>query len=559
MSKNSVDVEVRAYDLGGYGDIAGAIRLASHLQRTGLTTVLYATSESALSKARTLQPDVPIEQTPSKARIFLDVAGHYKDSRNRDETEVPHLYVEDMDNPQSRREAVPLYLKTGLQPVGEQIKAKYGGFSQNPLFYRPFREWDLPQPDQRDVRKLLLEAFSSSPSRSSPATHSKAEATAISQIDARSALENALDRVERFAFAHFRPHLRGEDFFNSSYLRLVTEMAKEYDTRFALGFFFGNPLENEIAEKAQAMGYGVVRKSQNTFQAGDSKMPVLIFLGPQPQLRTTSLFLSANMPTIVTGDLSLSDALYGVLAQEGPAFFYDCPTWKRPTFEELNLIMSQLSLPQCAFFNAMSNKEKAFPLPSDQDLKPNLELLDRELHHSEYRDTMQQALRKEIVHRFGRKWKWNGTLSENGRSADGFSIPAGVPFFLQDAAEAVVRRLHDDPKAHAEIEKSRKRIALERNKTLITEGELDSVIPSSFIPLSSIIPKEYLLSKSHNIPESILAGYLQQSFFAVNKDHYLQNMLSSLYLPLIKPLKEQIYKESNYKEYLLSLNSIYSI
>ncbi|MBI2667017.1 hypothetical protein HYX13_05380 [Candidatus Woesearchaeota archaeon] len=498
MKETSIDVEVRAYDLGGYGDIAGAIRLASHLQRTGFNTVLYAASDSALSKARTLQPDVPIKQTPSEARILLDVAGHYKDNRNRNEAEVPHLYVEDMDNPQSRSTAVPLYLKTGLKSVGKQIEAKYGGFSQNPLFYRPFREWDLPQPNQRDVRKLLLDAFSPSPSHSS--SDSKAETTAMSQIDARSELEKALQRVERFAFGHFRPHLERDDFFNSPYLHLVTKMAEEYDTRFALGFFFGGNLENEIAEKAEKMGYGVVRKNKNIFQAGNSKMPVLIFLGPQPQLRTTSLFLSANMPNIVTGDLSLSDALYGVLAQEGPAFFYDCPSWKRPTFDELSVIMSKLSISQCAFFNAMSSKEDGGfnSISRDQDfesnLEPNLGFLDKELHYSEYRDAMQQALRKEIVNRFGRRWKWNGTLS--GRSESDFFIPSGVPFFLQDATEAVVRKLYDNPKAYAEIEESRKRIAPKRSKFPLAQEEAGQIISSlpkePKEPLKLIMPEDIL-------------------------------------------------------------------
>ena len=60
MAKRASDVVVRAYDLGGFGDIAGAMRVASFLQRQGLATDLKASNDSALEKMHILKPDTPL-------------------------------------------------------------------------------------------------------------------------------------------------------------------------------------------------------------------------------------------------------------------------------------------------------------------------------------------------------------------------------------------------------------------------------------------------------------------------------------------------------------------
>src|SRR3989338_741541 len=108
---------VRAYDLGGFGDIAGAMRVASYFQRTGIHTCLDPKSESARKKLTILSPDVAQNGLISETKgpvVQVDIAGHYRDSRNHSNGDVPHHFTEDMDNPQSRRMVVPIYLKTGL-------------------------------------------------------------------------------------------------------------------------------------------------------------------------------------------------------------------------------------------------------------------------------------------------------------------------------------------------------------------------------------------------------------------------------------------------------------
>src|SRR3972149_4057242 len=101
---------VRAYDLGGFGDIAGAIRIASFLQKTGIDTNIKAKSKSAFQKLEVLKPDCEFTMNGDShlgRTIQIDVAGHYRDERNQYNKDVPHHFTEDMDNPSSRRRVVP--------------------------------------------------------------------------------------------------------------------------------------------------------------------------------------------------------------------------------------------------------------------------------------------------------------------------------------------------------------------------------------------------------------------------------------------------------------------
>ena len=108
------EVEVRAYDRGGFGDIAGAMRVASHLNRGGLPTFIKPTSQSAFQKLKILESDSPVRFI-SDGRIKVDVAGHYNDAKG---VSIPHQYSEDMDHEANRRNIVPLYIKSGIVAKG---------------------------------------------------------------------------------------------------------------------------------------------------------------------------------------------------------------------------------------------------------------------------------------------------------------------------------------------------------------------------------------------------------------------------------------------------------
>ena len=134
---------VRAYDLVGFGDIAGAMRVASHLLRTGTAVEIRAKSDSALQKLRLLNPDVSYGLNDLKGingidgAIYLDIAGHYGDDRNPKNSDVPHHFTEDMDNPRNRRKVVPSYMKTGLTRESPKAPLQFNGNNFNPMFYRP--------------------------------------------------------------------------------------------------------------------------------------------------------------------------------------------------------------------------------------------------------------------------------------------------------------------------------------------------------------------------------------------------------------------------------------
>jgi|SRR3989344_803656 len=148
MAKHSPNVIVRAYDLGGFGDIAGAMRVASYFNRSGLEVQIKGTSPSALQKLGVLKPDVHYGNgdIDHPEAIQVDIAGHYHDNRNSPNKDVPHHFTEDMDNPGNRRKVVPIYLKSGMQK--QFLSGQVGTMPVNlnmmahaPLFYRPFREW----------------------------------------------------------------------------------------------------------------------------------------------------------------------------------------------------------------------------------------------------------------------------------------------------------------------------------------------------------------------------------------------------------------------------------
>lgn len=451
------DVQIRAWDLGGFGDIAGAMRTASHVQRGGMNAAIVPTSEGARKKLDILLPDVSVS-TQLTDGLQVDVAGHYFDNRtDMDRRLVPHLYAEDMDNPSNRGDIVPIYLKTGLRPVGRQVKIELGGANQNPMFYRPFREWELPELGRRDFRKLVTDAMYGD-GRQQRNLGKLVRSLGIS--NPFSGLQRVLERADEMAFGHFQPGISVEYFFNHPYVRSLALAATSYDRNFTLGLFFGKELENMIGIRAYREGYTIVQSNGEVVK-GKPHKPTLVFLGQQPQMTTTSLFLSATMPNIVTGDLSLSDALYGLVAMDGPAFVYDCPRWKVPTFEEMRRILREKDTQTTdTIFTIGSTlfqgEDDLEFIESDgahckiNDLRVRL-FGDRRWRDA-YTTRMRNAIRAEIMERFG------PVPYYSGKDSEGLYIPRGAPFLFQDAVEGVLHTLADNPDIRAEVESARKRL-----------------------------------------------------------------------------------------------------
>ncbi len=458
MVKPKSDVIVRAYDLGGFGDIAGAMRVASHLQRTGAETEIRATSASALEKLRILKPDVSFDLKNSSSRfdgtVHVDVAGHYGDERNKSNRDIPHHYTEDMDNPQNRRKAVPSYLKSGLQEhkVGVPLVIDLNGHT--PMFYRPFREWDLPKPEERDARKQILEAICSE--------KKGFFGSLIKYHPLARDLKRELEKFDKIGFAHLSPQVLnypGEILLEHPYFQAVHSAHTNNDNqRLAIGLFMNGNLEAKVATAALQKYWNVI-DSTGLVLRKNKDLPTLIFLGPQPQTTVAGLFLSSNIPNLVTGDLSLSDALYGLIAMNGPAFFYETPDWKVPTLIELTKMLERAShLLADDFYvgsnfltNKWSNQEfiKANQPRINEAFGRVVKIFGDGRVYAEYTKVMRSAVRREILRRFG------DVQVEGCREKDHYIKP-GAPYLIQDATAKVVETLREDSSVLTEVEEVRK-------------------------------------------------------------------------------------------------------
>ncbi len=449
MAKRDPEVVVRAYDLGGFGDIAGAMRVASFLQRGGKVTQLKATSDSALKKMQILIPDTPFTRDSygEGEPIQVDVAGHYMDGRVAKNNDVPHNYTEDMDHPNDRGKIVPIYLKSGMLPLavtGGHIAPNLGKYA--PMFYRPYREWDLPQPNERDVHQQILEAI---------------KARKISAHLFKTNIGRVLDRTDKIGFAHISP-MQPMGIFDHPYFQAVMKAQNVTDKKFGVGVFLNGQVEKEILANQQGLNWNVVG-SDGSVSHYDPRKPTIFFLGAQPQMTTTGLFLASNMPNLVTGDLSLSDALYGLLAMEGPAFYYETAPWKVPTHHAIIQMLARRDHVLANAYQAASNRLIVAP-----NLDPNKrEHAKKELENAnaaavatfadesfgkEYQEFMREALRAEILGRFG-------PAQVVGNQIEGFYIRPGAPYLIQDATAMVVDALRDNPDLLATTEETRRRIA----------------------------------------------------------------------------------------------------
>jgi len=87
---NKQAIVVRAYDLGGFGDIAGALRVTDYLSKLGNNVGIRPMSNSAKQKIDLLAPNYPHITNQDEAELIVDVAGHYNDSRLKNELVIPY-------------------------------------------------------------------------------------------------------------------------------------------------------------------------------------------------------------------------------------------------------------------------------------------------------------------------------------------------------------------------------------------------------------------------------------------------------------------------------------
>jgi len=416
------DVIVRAYDLGGFGDIAGALRVTDYLARQGKSVGVLPIGDSARTKLNVLAPNYShaIKDGVS-SDLVVDVAGHYGDSRVGFSIPVPHLFIEDMDNSPDRQSKVPLYIKTGLVNKGVSDDVKSCGVPTNPLFYRPFSEEEIPARKDLDPLELMVQQL-----------------FRRNSVDRCSVFLNkivcaALDGVSKIGFAYYRPDVN-TCILVEAYIRTLKSVAKDSTgERFAVGLFLSPDKEAQVIQSVENQELNCVSHQHTVIK--DPNFLTLVLLGPTPQLETSKMFLSATIPPQVTGDLSLSDALYFLIARDGQGFFYDCPNWKKPTRDELEkLIGNDVAR---IFRYDCQDVRKVFSDQKSMD---------------EYRKNMRVALEAEIRKRFG------AINLVDGR------IQYGTPFLFQDAAGLSIDALINNKELRARVENTRERISPQKTK-----------------------------------------------------------------------------------------------
>jgi len=154
--------------------------------------------------------------------------------------------------------------------------------------------------------------------------------------------------------------------------------------------------------------------------------------------------------------------MYGLIAMNGPAFFYETAPWKGETFNELKSMFNNSSINEYlikGLFAVGSNLLKIYEKWNEDDelyklsLDNLLKTFAYDETNTEYRTVMQKVIRREIKKRFG------NVQVQAKRRSDGFYIQPGAPYLLQDATESIVDRLRTDQRFFAKINKARERMS----------------------------------------------------------------------------------------------------
>ncbi|MBI3052025.1 hypothetical protein HYY74_06250 [Candidatus Woesearchaeota archaeon] len=404
-------IVIRAYDFRGYGDVGAAIRIGQHLKDEGYSVLLSANQSSVIPKARFLGSSLPMVDGPAEG-LQVDVIGTILTADSDYLRSPPHMFISEM--------AVGWNPKSLKVPVA--IMPKLIGDSSQPMFYRPQEENLLPRYRQVDVNELLLWQMGKE--------HDVA------------GLEKLLSDSERVGFGYFpfTEYSEASDFFKHPYVKAL-EMAA-CKSRLTLCLFSNPDMERRLTNRAIGF-YGVV-SSSGKFTKGKPGTPSLVFIGGVPQLIAGALFMKANMPNLVTGDLSLSDSLYFLLAHEGPGFFYDSAIHKYGNELDLVQLFSSDEAVRTAFIggSGITTHHYRQYLTTCQTNEEVLNAAAAAFTDDAYPRRLSAALKSEIARRY--------------KLADvEVALAGGSPVFIQDAVEKAVRELLEDPLKLQEVESMR--------------------------------------------------------------------------------------------------------
>ena len=404
-------VAVRAYKVGGYGDTSAAIKIAEALESEGRDVKLVSHMPYVDRALHMLGTSVKIihaaqhdERNRSEAdAILIDaiksrVPGEFDDPFG---FPIAHIYVSEFDGPVG---VAAHSLRPGL----------FDGSSHQFMFYRP-----------RPYPVVSLE---------------EAMSAAFSNVHDTS----LFGQIEKFGIAYTSSGHKPGEIIHSNYFLGVKEASKKCDGIVGLVIPKSGMVALEYREAALWENWNVVTAHDKRPELEPNK-PTLFITGPIPQQKLSQLHARANIPSLVTGDQTLSDAIYFALTG-GHGFFYDAPQWKSTTLTGMELWTTEVKSAAKIFWRGSFRHDDIFNGSPHEDVTS---VLVNPEAAREFAEGMRVSIEEEI--------KRQHNLTE-------INPVKHSPFIVQDRVLNLVDRLASDSAFREKTEQERRNLALAHDR-----------------------------------------------------------------------------------------------
>lgn len=315
-----MNVIIGISDLGGFGDVVSSIKIGEALQAKGHQVSYYMDDDS--------------QSLPGKLNaIFPDLAATYRTTQDivSDTTSLrinvvgpilsrPDIYVSEF-NDECPHFPLPsaAYICTGVSAKeGDRAvlprPVPMGMFSFHvPMFYAPYRKAELPEPGEEDIRSVITGSV----------RHSF-------EPDALKAINNC----EMIGVCYTNNEA---DLVSFSMQAAVASAAS--GKRIGIVAFQPGETEHQdtIMKRCERGSLSCIA-TDGSLLGGEGSAVTVIMLPSVPQTVSTRILWASEMPNVVTGDHSLSDAMHALAFGNGQGFIYEMNRWKH------NLCMEMASL-----------------------------------------------------------------------------------------------------------------------------------------------------------------------------------------------------------------------
>ena len=318
-----MDVTIRVFELGGFGDVVAAVKMGEALSEQEHTVTYQLHDLKVKHKFDTLFPGLKSAFTynnETHGELTIAVIGNGYNTCN-------DVFVGEFDYLESSPNR-PVTIMPGLSDYYAYVDTPFNRRAQHsavkefslltPMFYAPYRLDALPKPGEENIREVIIENVWSMKSDKARDMLYKSERIGVCYAAMPESIVKFANQL-RIASNGFARK------------RLGVAVLSDANTE--------KKVKEQLLEKG---GYAIIGSDAKI--EGDANSKVLVaMLGTKPQTVTTSLFFSSEMPNLVTGDGSLSDAIYALTFLNGQGFFYEPNPWKSQTTEGITKLMSRQS------------------------------------------------------------------------------------------------------------------------------------------------------------------------------------------------------------------------